>query len=663
MKKQIKKLTALALSLLLSLSLALPALAYEDTDPPLWKDLGFDSLEQLMEEGWMTREEYYQSAAEAAARQKAAQAWLEAHPEQVAAFDLLAYFDREYFYYDSPQEYMETFGLDEEAFRRRILIEWAGGEVAAEQAQRELGDFIAAHPDEYAAFDLDAYFEQEYFYYDSPQEYMDSYGLTQEEFRQEMLYAWMATGIEMEDYRAQLRQEKLDAGGSPEGVNVMVNGRCVPFSGVRPELRQDRTMIPLAQVMAHLGAQVSYESDTHTAVITLDGRTLRHQVDSDAITVTDEHGRVSSITMDVPSYTRDGQTMVPLAFFAQALGYTAAWDGEYETAVLVSPQALAKEIDGQFTLFNRLLYALFVRQVPQEQPLQQTGQARLDLTLLDSLNGDRRYSMTLGGDSLATQSTLNAAVTADLGALADWMEQQGIYDTDREELARLRDLLSDFSLEVIADRESSAVYLRSPLLPKLIGALSGDVWVSLPGEDLPLPSQAPTVGAVLSQAAVSSYWMDFGTWRQAIQEADFLALFVGDGRFTRSGSSYILNWNKDSLLRQFGAATEDLSYYYGLSQLEGMSFDLNLKLTPAGEGCSFTLTMDMSTRDLTADLDLSGDAGRTDLTANFHIKNTVKGSLTVKVRVSPTTRQPKTRPGEGESVISPTNYLGTGSVA
>ena len=54
MKKNISKLLSLILSLALTLSLSLPAFALEDTDPPLWQQMGYTSLEELLAEGWCT---------------------------------------------------------------------------------------------------------------------------------------------------------------------------------------------------------------------------------------------------------------------------------------------------------------------------------------------------------------------------------------------------------------------------------------------------------------------------------------------------------------------------------------------------------------------------------------------------------------------------------
>ena len=95
MKKRIKTLSCLVLSLALTLSLALPALAYEDTDPPQWEQFGYSSLEEMLRDFGISEEEYYEYwvqpelewERQLQERTALAQAWLDAHPEEAAAFD------------------------------------------------------------------------------------------------------------------------------------------------------------------------------------------------------------------------------------------------------------------------------------------------------------------------------------------------------------------------------------------------------------------------------------------------------------------------------------------------------------------------------------------------------------------------------------------------
>ena len=169
MKRNRSKLLAFLLTLALILSMTLPAFAYEDTDPALWELMGYDSLEQLLAEGWLTEEEYAQMIQEQLDYQASVQAWLDAHPQEAAAFDPYAYYEETYasWYEGSAEDYMAQWNLTEEAFCQEMQNSWVGDMLAyeallQEQAQRQA--WLDAHPQEVAAFDPYAYYDEYYAY-------------------------------------------------------------------------------------------------------------------------------------------------------------------------------------------------------------------------------------------------------------------------------------------------------------------------------------------------------------------------------------------------------------------------------------------------------------------------------------------------------------------
>ena len=129
-------------------------------------------------------------------------------------------------------------------------------------------------------------------------------------------------------------QEQIDAyltarGGTPGQINVMVDGKCVPFDRVYPALISGRTMVPLRGVLEFLGARVDYDAATRTATVTGEAVSFTHVIGTDKITLGEGGGE---LTMDVASAIQNGSTLVPLRFFSQALGYDVFWDKDYRTA-------------------------------------------------------------------------------------------------------------------------------------------------------------------------------------------------------------------------------------------------------------------------------------------------------------------------------------------
>ena len=85
-----KRLTAIVLSMLMLLALVPTALAAEDTDPPLWKEYGYDSREECIRDWFDGDEDAYQEEVEYAL---ARESWEVSMAGEIAAFDADAYWN------------------------------------------------------------------------------------------------------------------------------------------------------------------------------------------------------------------------------------------------------------------------------------------------------------------------------------------------------------------------------------------------------------------------------------------------------------------------------------------------------------------------------------------------------------------------------------------
>jgi hypothetical protein len=80
-------------------------------------------------------------------------------------------------------------------------------------------------------------------------------------------------------------------------------------------IENESTLVPVRFIAEALGADVSWEAATETAVIVLDGKTLR-------ITV----GQMAA-GMTTPAVNRNGNILVPLRFVGEAFGCEFEFDG------------------------------------------------------------------------------------------------------------------------------------------------------------------------------------------------------------------------------------------------------------------------------------------------------------------------------------------------
>lgn len=606
MNKQTKRALSLLLVLALSLAMCLPALAYEDTDPPMWEQLGCSSLDELLEYYGITPEVYY--------------------------------------------KYMVEPALEQQA-----------------QLQR----FLDTHAEEYAAFDPYVWFEQEYagYGYTSAAEYMEYYEETEAEFRQDMLQDWMLTIQE----REWVRQSKVSVGGADQGVNVMVNGACIPYPHARPTVAGGNTLVPLSDTAEYLGAQVTRTADGVT--VTQGDLTLLHTVGTATLQVTRAGIAANPVTMELPSYEQDGCIMVPLSALAQALDCALYWDEAYETAILLDRAAAAAEIDKDFTLLNEVLHTLNGSALRQQgQSLRKSEDWALAITVLDSLNGDKTYLLDLQAQTLSDESAIHLAVDANLGDLVDLYLEQYPYPLSQDDLdqaMQMKQQLSQVTLESIFDLQKLNVYLRGTLAVWLLSS-DGQEWMAAPLEpgDVPFPSQLSLGTQLIQNTFPEDGYADFYTWAQMLDTLEGIRTLYGDEQFIHAGSSYTLKLNTRSLLRSAmdpedwaslpTMTEEELQGWLEWYDLQDTQFELTLRVTPSDRGGTYTLSADWRTPELAFTADLTGSPADNRATLTFHVKNTIKGQLDLTLHAEATDQSPPRAPEAGSSVTFPGGGVGVG---
>ena len=129
----------------------------------------------------------------------------------------------------------------------------------------------------------------------------------------------------------------LEIGGHAAVVEGGVTAIYPGEREVTAYAHDNRTFVPVRFVAEELGADVDWENDTQTAVITKGGHTIRMKVGELSYTL---DGTVK--TLDVPaeftpSTGGNFRTMVPVRFITEALGYQVEWDQTRNLAVIIDP--------------------------------------------------------------------------------------------------------------------------------------------------------------------------------------------------------------------------------------------------------------------------------------------------------------------------------------
>lgn len=111
-------------------------------------------------------------------------------------------------------------------------------------------------------------------------------------------------------------------------IKVMINGK-LQFLDQPPILKDNRTMVPLRGIFESLGAQVLFDQNTGRITVTKEKLNIILEINSNTVNI---NGKIK--TIDVPAFTENDRTMVPLRFISEAIGADVKWDGAENTVFI-----------------------------------------------------------------------------------------------------------------------------------------------------------------------------------------------------------------------------------------------------------------------------------------------------------------------------------------
>lgn len=545
-------------------------------------------------------------------RQAAQAEYAAAHPGYLDGFDHDAWLRRAYPDYRDPEEaFMADYDLaDRAAFEAYMEGDYTNHLIWIESLRSEIDAMLAENAAALDGFDVDAYFTQEYPYYESQEEFMAGYTLLgRAEFETYLTWEYLTYYAAPSDPWTDDSKEAL--GGVPGELGIMVNGTYLTFTGDKPYAEDGVTYVPADELGEALGLELT-------------------------------------------------GGYVPLRETAQAAGCEVWWDQAYETAVVMDPDALIGAIDSGFTALNGVL----AKNTPAWERWAETEEWTVTLTMFDTLNGDKTYPMTLTQESLYGPEGLQAAGKYDLSALMTLLEGMGLLDYVGEDERDVVTAVLSGDYELRWDMESGDMAFTASCLPDLLSMLGTpypkELWFTLDGEttaeltgllsDLMDREEPVTVGALAWALTRSiSYGSPVFYWRDAVDFAGTLALFLGDDALIREGDAWVLRLGMTDLAALLGYG-EDTYDYLGL---QDFALECAFGDDGAVTGSLLCLTPDESwspAMRVTAgwDLDLTGGT----VEAEFHLKNQMKLTLTGTSALEETGEKPETGVPEGAASVA-----------
>ncbi len=103
-----------------------------------------------------------------------------------------------------------------------------------------------------------------------------------------------------------------------------------PGRGTKPLVVNERTLVPIRAVIEAFGGAVGWEQETGSAVLTMNGDTVRLVIGSTSAYFNDEQHE-----LDVAPVAINDRTMLPIRFVAESFGLGVAWDGKTGTVSVI----------------------------------------------------------------------------------------------------------------------------------------------------------------------------------------------------------------------------------------------------------------------------------------------------------------------------------------
>lgn len=400
-------------------------------------------------------------------RQAAQAEYAAAHPGYLDGFDPDAWLRTAYPDYRDPEEaFMADYDLaDRAAFEDYMEGDYTNHLIWMEGLRSDIDAVLAEDPAALDGFDVDAYFAQEYPYYESQEEFMTGYNLLDRaEFETYLTWEYLTFYAVPEGNDPWTDDLKEALGGVPGELWVMVNGTYLTFEADKPYAEDGVTYVPADKLGEALGLELAGD-------------------------------------------------YVPLRETAQAAGYEIWWDQDYETAVVMDPDVLVAAIDSGFTALNGVL----AKNTLDWERWAETEDWNVTLTMFDTLNGDKTYPMTLTQESLCGPEGLQTTGEYDLSALMTLLEGMGLLEYVGEDERKMVSAVLSGDYELRWDTETGAMAVTASCLPDLLSMMGTpypkELWFTMDGEtteelsallsDLMEQEEPVTVGALV--------WYLYGT--------------------------------------------------------------------------------------------------------------------------------------------------------
>ncbi len=123
-------------------------------------------------------------------------------------------------------------------------------------------------------------------------------------------------------------------------IYVMLDGNYIGFD-VKPQVISGRTMVPIRAIFEKMGATVSWDGNSNSAICTKGSTVVKMTVGNMIMYVNNQ-----PVKMDIAPLVINGRTLAPARYAAEAFGAKVDWDENTKT-VIIRTTVTMYAIDGR----------------------------------------------------------------------------------------------------------------------------------------------------------------------------------------------------------------------------------------------------------------------------------------------------------------------------
>ncbi|MCR4962953.1 MAG: copper amine oxidase N-terminal domain-containing protein [Firmicutes bacterium] len=383
-------------------------------------------------------------------------------------------------------------------------------------------------------------------------------------------------------------------------IAIQLDGQNIQVGEVAPIIVDGRTFVPFRALFEAMGAEVDFDDATRTVLAERDGLNISFVIGEKAVTIAEGENK-TTVQIDAATFIREGRTLIPVRFAAQALGASVGWDAAKRTVLIIDTDKLAAKYAENFTLMN-LILADNAKYYDKTYAFTGNMDMKMKVAADESTTYPMDANVTFDGlvdgvsamDMNMTMSLAMEQLLSELTAEADEAEQA--------EINELINGLKNMKVHVLMDMNSGKYYMQSAFLNQMLEQKE-DAWLLFDfmellsdmdmdmGFDMSMLQSVSKVDSMedaLRLLVAMSGPTDVNSYAELVKELNAVETVVGDKAFVKAGDVYTA---KTSVKDMEGVDVE-MTLVIKTANDAFASYDLDAKLS--AEGMTMTVDCDMN---------------------------------------------------------------------